>query len=92
MLLEGDKESGGNEGTQMRNSPRTLAFLLEGKFTLLVVVFVLASSSIFTSLEMALLVLGRRVQCGVGIEYERKIHAFPLFLGIAAYCIQGSFC
>jgi hypothetical protein len=66
-----------------------LAFFFEGEFTLLVVVFVLSSTTILASLLLRALAVVR----GVGIDCgNEESVTFPLFLGILAISLGQFLC
>ena len=66
-----------------------MAFFFEGEFTLLVVVFVLSSTTILASLLLRALAVVR----GVGsIVAMRESVTFPLFLGILAISLGQFLC
>ena len=66
-----------------------MAFFFEGEFTLLVVVFVLSSTTILASLLLRALAVVR----GVGsIVAMRESVTFPLFLGILAISLGQVLC
>ena len=66
---------------------RTLALLLEGEFTLLVVIFVLTTSPVLTTLyvsekSMLVLALSRNQGSPPNADFGMPQLTFPLFLGI----------